>query len=169
MVHNSAFTVDEMMKLVVAMTPQLTQLVAGQLDTNQRVFDLQLSNMLTLTAISPIPDSETSYRYGLLKRNRNQLRFSGPLTFWQSPKLKLWTDSNASVLVIVKGPYSLREKAKDFGINVIEAVRSAAIPVLWVLPSHNQSISGKISTVDVFKSLVQQVSTESSKAKAHVR
>ena len=155
-VQSNAFTVEEIMKVVVAMTPQLTQLIAGQLDTNQRVFDLQLSNMLTFTTGSPILDPETSYRYGLLKRNRHKLRFSRPQSFWQSPKLKLWTNSDSSALVIVTGPYSLREKAKDFGINVIEAVRSTATPVLWVLPHHNQSIAGRITTVDILKSLVQQ-------------
>ena len=155
-VQSNAFTVEEIMKIVVAMTPQLTQLIAGQLDTNQRVFDLQLSNMLTFTTASPILDPETCYRYGLLKRNRHKLRFSRPQTFWQSPKLKLWTNSDASALVIVTGPYSLREKAKDFGINVIEAVRSTATPVLWVLPHHNQNIAGRITTVDILKSLVQQ-------------
>ena len=155
-VQSSAFTVDEIMKLVVAMTPQLTQLIAGQLDTNQRVFDLQLSNMLTFTTGSPILDPEISYRYGLLKRNRHKLRLGRPPNFWQSPKLKLWTDSDASALVIVTGPYSLREKAQDFGINVIEAVKPTPTPVLWVLPNHNQSITGGITTVDILKSLVQQ-------------
>ena len=155
-VQNSAVIVDKMMKIVVAMAPQLTQLVAGQLDSNQRVFDLQLSNMLTITAASSIPDPETSYRYGLLQRNRHKSRFGHPPAFWQSPKLKLWTESHTSALVIVRGSYSLREQAKDFGVNVIEAVRSAAIPVLWVLHDKLQSISGDITTVDVLKSLVQQ-------------
>ena len=154
--QSNAFTVDEIMKIVVSMTPQLTQLIAGQLDTNQRVFDLQLSNMLTFTTGSSILDPETSFRSGLLKRNKHKLRFGRQPTFWQSPKLKLWTDSDVSALVIVTGPYSLREKAKDFGINVIEAVRSTATPVLWVLPKHDQSIAGRITTVDILKSLVQQ-------------
>ena len=155
-VQHSALTVDEIMKVVVAMAPQLTQLVVGHLDTNQRVFDLQLSNMLTFTADSPIPDPETSYRYGLLKRNRHKLRSGRSPAFWLSPRLKVWTDSHTSALVIIKGSYSSREQAKDFGINVIEAVRSAAIPVLWVLPDSIQSVSGDITTVDLFKSLVQQ-------------
>ncbi len=64
-IQNSA-VIDEIVKVVVAMAPQLIQLVAGQLDSNQRVFDLQLSNMLTVTAAYSIPDPETSYRYGIL-------------------------------------------------------------------------------------------------------
>lgn len=90
-VQNSAVIVDEIMRAVVAMVPQLTQVVAGQLDTNQRVFDLQLSSMLTFTADSPLPDPETSYRYGLLKRNKHKLRIGRSPAFWQSPKLKFWT------------------------------------------------------------------------------
>lgn len=58
--------------------------------------------------------------------------------------------------MIVKGSYSSREQAKDFGINVIEAVRSAAIPILWLLPDNVQSTSREITTVDLVKSLVQQ-------------
>ena len=86
MVYKSVLTVDEIVKVVVAITPQLTQLVAGQLDTNKQVFDLQLSNMLTFSAISPIPDSETSYRYGLMERNRNMK--SAGLEFWKSQSRK---------------------------------------------------------------------------------
>ena len=156
LVQNNTMNVEEIMKVVVTMAPQLTQLVARQLDTNQRVFDLQLSNMLTFTAGSPIPDPEISYRYGLFLRNRHKLRLGRSPGFWRSSKLKDWTDSHTSALVIVRGSYSSREQAKDFAINVIEAMRSAAIPVLWVLPSQIQNISGEITTVDLLKSLIQQ-------------
>lgn len=66
MVQNSAVIVDKIVKVVVAIASQLTQLITGQLDSNRRVFDLQLSNMLTITAASSIPDPKTSDRYGLL-------------------------------------------------------------------------------------------------------
>lgn len=66
--QTSAVTVDEIMRIVVAMAPQLTQLVAGQIDNNQRVFDLQISNMLTCTADAPLSDPEASYQYMLFKR-----------------------------------------------------------------------------------------------------
>ena len=64
--QNRAVIVDETVKVVVAVASQPSQLITGQLDSNRRVFDLQLSNMLTITAASSIPDPETSYQYGLL-------------------------------------------------------------------------------------------------------
>ena len=50
----------------------------------------------------------------------------------------------------------MRDQAKVFGIDLIEAVRSASIPILWVLPNTFQSDSGSITLIDVLKSLVQQ-------------
>ena len=63
--------VSGIMEVVLAISPQLSQLLEGQLDTNQRVSDLQLSQMLTHTANSLLADLETSYRFGVWLRNKH--------------------------------------------------------------------------------------------------
>ena len=155
-VRSSATTTDEIMRIVVSMTPQLTKLVAGQLNTNQRVFDLQLSQMLAATANSRLQDPEISYRSGILRRNKHRARCRNWPPFYHSAKLRDWTTSQTSSLVVVRGPYSLRDQAKMFGVNVIEAMRSASIPVLWMIPSAVQRASGLVTSIDLLKSLVQQ-------------
>ena len=148
--------VSGIMEVVLAISPQISQLLEGQLNTNQRVTDLQLSQMLTHTADSLLDDPETSYLFGVLIRNKHQRRLNRAPKFWLSPSLKDWTTSQSSSLIIVKGSYATRSQARDFGVNVIEAVRSALIPVLWALHDSSKGIRETISTVDLLKSLVQQ-------------
>ena len=148
--------VSGIMEVVLAISPQLSQLLEAQLDTNQRVSDLQLSQMLTHTANSLLDDPETSYRFGVLIRNKHQRGLHRTPKFWLSPRLKDWTTSKSSSLIVVKGSYATRSQARDFGINVIEAVQPASIPVLWALHDNSKSFCETISTVDLLKSLVQQ-------------
>ena len=148
--------ISGIMEVVLAISPQLSQLLEGQLDTSQRISDLQLSQMLTHTANSLLVDPETSYRFGLLIRNKHQRGLNYTPKFWLSPRLKDWTTSKSSSLIVVKGSYATRSQARDFGINVIEAVQSASIPILWALHDNSKSVCETISTVDLLKSLVQQ-------------
>ncbi len=155
-VRRSAVSVDEIMRRITDIAPQLTTLISGQVNTNQRVFDLQLSQMLAITANSSLQNPEISYRYGILRRNNSMQRASRPLAFLDSPKLKRWTTSEVNSLIIVKGPYSMRDQIRIFGVDLIEAVQNAHVPIFWVLPSTIQSGAEGITSVDVLKSLVQQ-------------
>lgn len=54
---------------------------------------------------------------------------------------------------MVKGIFKSRSQIKDFCVNLIEIIREAEVPVLWVLKmadAHNPS------TVDLLKSLMSQ-------------
>ena len=156
MLQKNNLAISGMMEGFLAISPQLSQLLEGQLDTTQRVSDLQLSQMLTHTANSLLVDPETSYRFGVVIRNKHQRGLNRTPKFWLTPMLKDWTTSKSSSLIVVKGSYATRSQAGDFGVNVIEAVRSASIPVLWALHDNSKSVCETISTVDLFKSLVQQ-------------
>jgi len=83
-------------------------------------------------------------------------RASRPLAFLDSPKLKRWTTSEDNSLIIVKGPYSMRDQIRIFGVDLIEAVQNAHVPIFWVLPSTFQSGAEAVTSVDILKSLVQQ-------------
>ena len=155
-VQRSAVSVDEIMKVVIAMAPQLTTVVTGQLNTNQRVFDLQLSQMFTVTGKTGLLDPESSYRFGILRRNRLRQYPTRQSAFPQSPKLKNWAISQRSSLVIVRSTYSMRDQAKNFAVDVIEAVQSALIPISWILPNLVQDPSKPLSSTDILKSLVHQ-------------
>ncbi|KAL6712766.1 hypothetical protein ACLMJK_000640 [Lecanora helva] len=156
-IQQSAASVDEIRRRVIGIAPQMTTLISGQINTNQRVFDLQLSQMLTIAANSSLQDPEISYRRGLLRRNRlmQRSRWSCPLL--ESTKLRRWTASQYSSSIIVKGPFSARDQIRTLGVNLIEAARSAQIPIVWATPSTAHNNANSITSIDVLKSLVQQV------------
>ncbi|KAK2006376.1 hypothetical protein LZ32DRAFT_570350, partial [Colletotrichum eremochloae] len=132
---------------------------SAQLDTNQRLSDLHLSQILT--TLSPtFEDPEKCYKYHLMCRNR---RVSGrgastPTNqFWLSPRLAKWSSSRQSSLVIIRGPFSMRSAMVDFGIDVIQTLASADVPTLWALPSLDKSKRASMSTaVDLIKYLTYQ-------------
>ena len=128
-VRSSAVSVDDIRRRIIDIDPQLTTLTSQHVNTSQRVSDLQLSQMLTIAAKSSLQDPEISYRYGILRRNNSMQRASRSLSFLDSPKLKRWTTSEDSSLIIVKGPYSMREQIRIFGVDLIEAVQNANIPI----------------------------------------
>ena len=138
-------TVSGIMEVVLAISPQISQLLEGQPDTNQGVSDLQLSQMVTHTANSVLVDPETSYRFGELIRSKYRRGFNSMPKFWLSPKLKDWTTSKSSSLIIMKGSYATRSLVSGFGVNVIEAVRSASIQVLWALHDNSKRVCETIS------------------------
>ena len=148
--------VSGILEVIHAISPQISQLLEGQIDTNQWVSGLQLSQMLIHTANSQLADPETSYRFSVLIRNKHQRGLNYTPKFWLSSRLKDWSSSKSSSLIIVTGSYATRSQAKDFGINVIEAVRSASIPVLWALHDNSKRVCETISTADLLKSLVQE-------------
>ncbi|KDN60750.1 hypothetical protein CSUB01_11041 [Colletotrichum sublineola] len=132
---------------------------SAQLDTNQRLSDLHLSQILT--TLSPtFEDPEKCYKYHLMCRNR---RVSGrgastPTNqFWLSPGLTKWSSSRQSSLVIIRGPFSMRSAMVDLGIDVIQTLASADVSTLWALPSLDKSKRASMSTaVDLIKYLTYQ-------------
>jgi len=79
------------------------------IDINQRVCDLQFTQILTFTASTPLPEPEKSLQYCCYIRRRRRLRHIPEDRFiWQSPKLQTRGSSVISSLVIVKGPFATR-------------------------------------------------------------
>ncbi|KAG7044366.1 nacht domain protein [Colletotrichum scovillei] len=132
---------------------------SAQLDTNQRISNLHLSNVLT--TLSPaFEDPEKCYKYHLMCRNR-RVSGRGVVTstnqFWLSPRLTKWSSSHRSSLVIIKGSFNVRSAMVDFGIDIIQTLESAEVPTLWALPSLDRSKHASMSTaVDLIKYLTYQ-------------
>ncbi|KXH29518.1 hypothetical protein CSIM01_06251 [Colletotrichum simmondsii] len=139
-------------------TFQSTQ-TSAQLDTNQRISDLHLSNVLaTLSPTFEAP--EKCYKYHLMCRNR-RLSGRGANTstnqFWLSRRLTKWSSSHRPSLIIIKGSFSVRSAMVDFGIDIIQTLESAGVPTLWALPGLDKSKHASMSTaVDLIKYLTCQ-------------
>ncbi|KAK2730732.1 hypothetical protein CKAH01_09355 [Colletotrichum kahawae] len=109
---------------------------SAQIDTNQRLSDLHLSQVLT--NLSPtFEDPQKCYKYHLI--------------------LTKWSSSHQSSLIIIRGPFNVRSAMVDFSIDVIQTLASAEVPTLWALPSLDKSKHASMSTaVDLIKYLTYQ-------------
>lgn len=162
--QESQFLLGELMKAFLSLQPQLAKLQDGQnqlstavWDTNDRVYDVQLSSMLSFTAGVPGLDPQQWLRISLVRRNRRRLRAAQPhAPFLDSIRLRAWTTSSKSALLVVKGSVAVRDTARDFCVNAIEYLQSASIPVLWVLKDPKIGSRKSLSAIEMLKSLVFQ-------------
>ncbi|KAF2802196.1 uncharacterized protein BDZ99DRAFT_402242 [Mytilinidion resinicola] len=130
------------------------------IDTNDRLSDLQFSQiMMSLSDVS-IWDPTKVYKYHhSLKQRRSHTAAvrSVPNSFWQSPKLHRWSSTDDSALSIIVGNYHARFVMRNLCIDVIEQLHDAKVPVLLAMrvPQENGS-SANISSNDLLKYLVRQ-------------
>jgi hypothetical protein len=159
---NTACLAD-VMKILLPIAPQLTQILSNQalqssalLDTNQRVFDLQIAQMLDFAAKSPTVEPEICLSFGIFMRNRRRLLQGVPNELWQSSKLLNWTKPGSCSIVLVKGSFASRFKARDFGVTIVEALRAASKHVLFILQDPQGDRKSQTTVTDLIKSLVFQ-------------
>ncbi|KAL2693600.1 hypothetical protein Neosp_000160 [[Neocosmospora] mangrovei] len=132
---------------------------SAQLDTNQKLSDLQLSQALHSLS-QPFEDPDQSFKHHVFLRNRRASgrgRATSTNEFWLSPKLARWSSGNGSSLTIIKGTFTLRSAIQDFGVNVIESLSTCTVPTLWALASSRKSRSSPtLTTTDLVKYLTYQ-------------
>ncbi|KAL1384178.1 hypothetical protein HDK64DRAFT_317591 [Phyllosticta capitalensis] len=133
---------------------------AGILDTNKRVCDIQLSQIMAFTASSSSisPDQARLFYASMrnLRRRRNGLEAS---IFQNSRQLKSWGSSPESSIIHIVGSFQVRHVARDFAADMIDLVRETTIPVVWALQQQGKASEDCIA-VDVLKGLVSQVLTQ---------
>ncbi|RYP70582.1 hypothetical protein DL771_005401 [Monosporascus sp. 5C6A] len=106
---------------------------SAQLNTNQQLSELQLSQVLS-TFLLRFEDPDKCYKHHLFLRNR---RASGmgvntsTNPFWLSPKLARWSSSHESSLAIIKGAFTSRLAMLDFGVDVIQTLTASAVLTVW--------------------------------------
>ncbi|TDZ14432.1 hypothetical protein Cob_v012568 [Colletotrichum orbiculare MAFF 240422] len=156
LVEASGMTINDLMAKVE--TFQAIQ-TSAQLNTNHQIEELNLSQILT--SLSPkFEDPETCYKYHVFSRNRRisgRGRNTSTNQFWLSPKLTEWSSSSTSSLIILKGPFSVREALRDFGVDVLQTLKTAGVPTLWALPGLGNSRQNAMATAsELMKYLTYQ-------------
>ena len=130
---------------------------SAHLDTNQRLSDLQVSQIMTFTSGSCSMDAVKSLQYSTFMRNRNRSRFvPAPEPFWLRPTFQTWKSTRDSSLVMIKGNHASRFNIKGFCVNAISLLRDSKVPVLWALKTIENDAVQTPSIVDLLKSLVCQ-------------
>ncbi|KAF4463675.1 nacht domain [Fusarium albosuccineum] len=132
---------------------------SAQLDTNQQLSDLQLSQALS-TFAQLFEDPDHCYKNQLRLRNRRACgkgRVASTNEFWLSPRLASCATSQGSSIAIIKGSFTLRSAIQDFGVDVIQTLVASTAPTLWVLTGATKSGSKVMSTsTDLVKTLTYQ-------------
>ncbi|KAF5616872.1 uncharacterized protein FTJAE_12864 [Fusarium tjaetaba] len=132
---------------------------SAQLDTNQKLFSLQLSQALA-TFSQSLEDPKSLYKHHLFLRNRRASGRGAAVStneFWLSPKLARWSSCAHSSLAIIRGSFTTRWAIQDFAIDIIQAVTMMRIPAVWVLGSANKMTSNAmLSPVDLVRYLTYQ-------------
>ncbi|KAK8174702.1 hypothetical protein BC567DRAFT_95735 [Phyllosticta citribraziliensis] len=133
---------------------------SGIVDTNQRVCDMQLSQIMAFTASSSCQSPDQTLLFYASARNPRRRRRGTDMSIFQDSKtLKSWGSNPESSMVLVLGSYSSRHVAQDFTVDMIELVRETSIPVAWALQQHGKRPQ-EYTAVDVLKGLVSQVLTQ---------
>ncbi|KAK7513715.1 uncharacterized protein IWZ02DRAFT_478364 [Phyllosticta citriasiana] len=130
---------------------------SGILDTNERVCDIQLSQIMafTETSSSSCGSSDHTFLFYASTRNRRRRREGTQTSFFQnSQNLKAWGTNPESSVVLVSSSYRNCHIARDFAADMIELVRETSIPVAWAL---RLKTSQEYTAVDMLKGLVSQV------------
>ncbi|KAK1237858.1 hypothetical protein MKX08_002437 [Trichoderma sp. CBMAI-0020] len=129
--------------------------------TNQRVSDLQISQILTHLFNVPLDDPLKSFQHHLFFRKwRAQATNLSANTnaFLLSSRFQSLFSADHSALALMKGNFATRQMLQDFCVDVIEYLRSSNIQILWALkktvtPNNEQAES---SIEDLLKYLTLQ-------------
>ncbi|MCJ1268458.1 hypothetical protein MMC22_008346 [Lobaria immixta] len=129
---------------------------SAHLNTNQRLSDLQVSQIVASTSNPCKMDAMKSLQYCVFMRKQLLKPATAAQPFWLTPRFQTWKSAVASSLVIVKGNYATRFEVKDFCVNAVTLLRSAKIPVIWALKTVEPSVVEAPSAIDLLKDLTSQ-------------
>ena len=132
--------------------------LSAQIDTNERLSDIQVSDVMNITSRTSSIDAMKSLQYCVFMRNRRSSRpsfVSHP--FWLEEKFQTWKSMPASSLIIVKGNYTSRFEIKNFCVDATQLLRDARVPIFWALRTTKQDAIQAPSVTDILKNLICQV------------
>ncbi|KAI1329013.1 hypothetical protein F5Y16DRAFT_367168 [Xylariaceae sp. FL0255] len=133
---------------------------SAQLNTNQQLSDIQLSQALSALSLT-CQDPEKSYRSHALMRRRRLAGMGSQIStseFWTSPRLERLSRSQKSGMVVIKGNFATRLVMQDFVVDVISTLMHNKIPIIWGLSSlgKRKRAEAPPAAVDLIKSLTYQ-------------
>ncbi|KAF2972066.1 hypothetical protein GQX73_g1629 [Xylaria multiplex] len=132
---------------------------SGMLNTNQRLSEIQFSQIHSFISTSSIPRPDLVRQSYNARRNRRRQANSGHLTsqLWISD-MKEWGDKWISTQILVQGSFKTRHEIRDFAANTIDLIQEAKVPVVWALDPRAELLPDhQFNTSDVLKYLASQV------------
>ena len=84
--------------------------------------------------------------------------------FFQSPRLKAWSRSQGSAIIVIEGSYSQRTGMQLFGMSIISYLAKISVPVVWVMDRLQlEDLESKIFATSVIQCLVKQALIQATK------
>lgn len=131
------------------------------LNTHRNTCEIQLTQMLSFTSSTSLPNPETTLRYCRNVRQRRiksrQSRGSvrtGSLT--NEAYLFSWASNSDPSLLVLKGSPSTRDNTKDFATSTVELLISMNLPVIWAFRNQGCLESGEDKFIQILKYLTWQ-------------
>ena len=152
----------EIQALRVLVTHFKEDMILGQsiqastlLECRHALSDIQLTQALTLISSACSVNHKSSLQASLLIRDKHRFiaNRSKCSPFWTSSELHAWNVGQRSSSITIRASFKNRFYIRDFCTNIIQQLRNAGTPVLWVLKPKEQTY---YSVVEVLKSLIHQ-------------
>jgi hypothetical protein len=107
---------------------------------------------------TPLPTPEMSLAYHLALRNRHLRENPGYLEILDgSRQLNDWVSLRQSKLIIIKGTFQDRGKARHIAASIVAVARQSQYPIVWILTPRDPKSARQFSTLDILKHLVLQI------------
>lgn len=135
---------------------------SAYLDTNQRLADLQLNQIMDYVSSACKLDPVKCLEHcAFTSRRRLQRRSGGAAAadenqFWLHPKFAKWKSQQGPALIVVKGDYQHRFAVRYFCASIIQILRKNNMPVIWALKTLDPKREQRLCVVDLIKDLVCQ-------------
>lgn len=130
------------------------------LDTNERLTDLQLSNVLEFVSNVPLIEPSKAFRWCLtMQKRRLQKSGSAPANYsWLTNDLQQWSNFPACSLIIIRGGFRSRFQVKDVATNLVQLLQEAGLPVIWALKTIDEDPDNpnQPTVMELLKYLVSQ-------------
>jgi hypothetical protein len=114
--------------------------MASLLDTNRRVCEIQLSQILTFTGSTSFPAPEIARKHCVALRNRHRPNRAVTHFFATAPELKACGAAKCSSFISVTGSFATHHNTKDFAVDAIDLIMRSNHPVIWAL---NRSLGSR--------------------------
>ena len=132
---------------------------SANLDTNQRLTDLQLNQVMDFLSSERLVDplKVLQYRAFMIgqRKNRQQDR-QKERKFWTNPKFNTWEAATLPHIILVKGNPTSRLQVQSFTVEIVKLLLGQKTPVLWALKPVAKYKLAAPSVIDVIKDLTCQ-------------
>jgi hypothetical protein len=133
--------------------------MAGAIDTNRRVCEIQFSQVMTFMEVASLPSPEDARSHLLtMKRLRRGVKQLTTLRrpIWSSSTLQDWADAKESATINICGSFAARLQARDFAIDAIDYIGKSNAPVIWAL-NIDTCQDNRVALTDALKHLILQI------------